>query len=407
MILFSIKGGGERLILMIANALEADIASGFFSPGSYDLRAQGFKWAMIPLMPWFFLHEFTWMPRKMAFIFKNGLRHFGLKWAFSMNVRKLRDTYDTVILSGDCLSATRHFQGKKVLYYCHTIPRYLFDQREQYEQKVPKAILPLYRVMTAVFRKAYLRDLSRIKELLTNSKNTQKRIKTFTNRDAEILYPPVDTQFFSPSEKNWVQSTESDNKNSESAPLWKVGRGDSIECVESPPLWADKKYYLSFARLSSIKRVDRIVRAFQGMPEEKLVITYGKNDPEKANIQSLIEWYDNISMKESPSDEELRTLIRGAKATIYVPVDEDFGMSPVESMSCGTPVIGVDDGGLRESIIDGKTGILIDVRCHPEDIRDAVKTIQTLGDLSWACIARGSDFSLKTFEQILRTMLAK
>jgi glycosyltransferase involved in cell wall biosynthesis len=59
-------------------------------------------------------------------------------------------------------------------------------------------------------------------------------------------------------------------------------------------------------------------------------------------------------MKESPSDEELRTLIRGAKATIYVPVDEDFGMSPVESMACGTPVIGVDDGGLKESIIRWK-----------------------------------------------------
>lgn len=155
---------------------------------------------MIPLMPQFFLHEFTWMPRKMAFICKNGLRHFGLKWAFSVNVRKLRDTYDTVILSGDCLSATRHFHGKKVLYYCHTIPRYLFDQKEQYEQKVPKIILPLYRFMTRVFRKAYLRDLSDIKHLLTNSKNTQKRIKTFTNRDAEILYPPVDTDFFCPAD---------------------------------------------------------------------------------------------------------------------------------------------------------------------------------------------------------------
>lgn len=364
---FLYKGGGERLILMIANALEADIASGFFSPGSYDLRAQGFKWAMIPLMPQFFLHEFTWMPRKMAFICKNGLRHFGLKWAFSINARKLRNSYDTVILSGDCLSATGHFQGKKILYYCHTIPRYLFDQREQYEQKVPKAILPLYRVMTAVFRKAYLRDLSSIKKLLTNSKNTQKRIKTFTDRDADILYPPVDTDFFCP-----------------------------------PEIPQERSYFLSFARLSSIKRVDRIVLAFQSMPEEKLIITYGKNDPEKANIQSLIAWYTNISMKESPSDEELRNLIRGAKATIYVPVDEDFGMSPVESMSCGTPVIGVNDGGLKESIIDRKTGILIDARCHPEDIQDAVREIQTLGDLSWACIGRGGDFSLKTFEQSLR-----
>ena len=189
----------------------------------------------------------------MAFIFKNGLRHFGLKWAFSINARKLRNTYDTVILSGDCLSAIGHFQGKKIVYYCHTIPRYLFDQREQYEQKVPKAILPLYRVMTSVFRKAYLRDLSSIKNLLTNSKNTQKRIKTFTDRDADILYPPVDADFFCP-----------------------------------PEIPQEKSYFLSFARLSSIKRVDRIALAFQSMPEEKLIITYGKNDPEKANIESLI-----------------------------------------------------------------------------------------------------------------------
>lgn len=369
---FLYKGGGERLILMIANALEADIASGFFSPGSYDLRAQGFKWAMIPLMPQFFLHEFTWMPRKMAFICKNWLRHFGLKWAFSVNVRKLRDTYDTVILSGDCLSATRHFQGKKVLYYCHTIPRYLFDQREQYEQKVPKIILPLYRFMTRVFRKAYLRDLSDIKHLLTNSKNTQKRIKTFTDRDAEILYPPVDTDFFCPAD------TEQ-----------------------------EKGYFLSFARLSWIKRVDRIVLAFQQMPEEKLIITYGKNDPEKANIQSLIVWYNNISMRESPSDEELKSLIRGAKATIYVPVDEDFGMSPVESMACGTPVIGVDDGGLKESIIDGKTGILINPRCEPQDIIDAVHALPGKQITAWICVQRAADFDLRTFTKKLQDTIAQ
>lgn len=112
-------------------------------------------------------------------------------------------------------------------------------------------------------------------------------------------------------------------------------------------------------------------------------------------------------MKESPSDEELRNLIRGAKATIYVPVDEDFGMSPVESMACGTPVIGVDDGGLKESIINGKTGILINAECSPEDISKAVVAIQTLGNLSSACIERGSDFSLIKFEQTLRTILAK
>ncbi len=369
---FLYKGGGERLVLMIANALDADIASGFFSPGSYNLREQGFKWAMIPLMPQFFLHEFTWMPRKMAFICKNGLRHFGLKWAFSMNVRKLRDTYDTVILSGDCLSATRHFEGKKILYYCHTIPRYLFDQKEQYEQKVPKIILHPYRLLTSLFRKAYLRDLGKIESLLTNSKNTQKRIKTFTGRDAEILYPPVDTEFFCPADTQ-----------------------------------QQKNYFLSFARLSSIKRVDRIVAAFQNMPEERLIITYGKNDPERQNIGKMTEGYANIEMRESPTDVELRELIRGAKATIYVPIDEDFGMSPVESMACGTPVIGVDDGGLRESIIDGKTGILIDPDCSPQDIINAVRAIPGKNITSWFCVQRAADFDLKTFTKKLQNTISQ
>jgi len=80
------------------------------------------------------------------------------------------------------------------------------------------------------------------------------------------------------------------------------------------------------------------------MPKEKLILTYGKNDPEKTKILAMIEKHTNISAICSPSDEELRKLIQEATATIYVPVDEDFGMSPVESMACGTPVIGVNDG---------------------------------------------------------------
>lgn len=92
----------------------------------------------------------------------------------------------------------------------------------------------------------------------------------------------------------------------------------------------------------------------------------------------MIEGHSNISAICSPDDQELRELIQGATATIYVPVDEDFGMSPVESMACGTPVIGVNDGGLKETIIDGKTGILIHPDCKSSDIADAVKKIQTL-----------------------------
>ncbi len=109
-------------------------------------------------------------------------------------------------------------------------------------------------------------------------------------------------------------------------------------------------------------------------------------------------------MRQSPSDIELRDLIRGAIATIYIPVDEDFGMSPVESMACGTPVVAVNDGGLKESIIDGKTGILINPACLPIHIIEAVKKIETL-ELFDACVNRGADFSLQKFQiQLLRLL---
>ena len=167
----------------------------------------------------------------------------------------------------------------------------------------------------------------------------------------------------------------------------------------------EKDYFLSFARLSSIKRVDCIVSAFQQMPDKNLIITYGKNDPDKQKIMSMIEGYKNIEMRQSPSDDELRELIRGAQATIYVPVDEDFGMSPVESMSCGTPVIGVNDGGLKESIIDGETGILIDKKCSPEDIMEAVKSLKKTPAQSAACVKRAGDFSLDSFQKHLKEIL--
>lgn len=103
-------------------------------------------------------------------------------------------------------------------------------------------------------------------------------------------------------------------------------------------------------------------------------------------------------MRQSPSDDELRELIRGVTATIYIPVDEDFGMSPLESMACGTPVIGVNDGGLKETIIDGKTGILIDPTCSIEGIRNAVKKIHTTNLSPLDCRDRASEFSLERFE---------
>jgi len=91
------------------------------------------------------------------------------------------------------------------------------------------------------------------------------------------------------------------------------------------------------------------------MPDKKLVVIYGENDPQREYIFDICKGYTNIQFVTLPGNKGFTDYIGKSIATIYIPIDEDFGMSPVESMAAGKPVIGVNDGGLKESIIDGET----------------------------------------------------
>lgn len=115
----------------------------------------------------------------------------------------------------------------KKIYYCHTPPRYIFDRKDDYLKKVSWIVRPVYLSAIALFKWLYLRDLAKMDIIITNSTNTQKRLKKFTGYDSIVVYPPVDTEHF-----------KSDSQIS-------------------------KEHYLSFSRLAGIKRVDVIVRAFQ------------------------------------------------------------------------------------------------------------------------------------------------
>ncbi len=388
---FLYRGGGERLVTLMAKSLDADLITGFFSEGSFDPRELGFEGRMIALG---------------APIFAKGFRHMFLKWRFFWKARILRE-YDTVIFSGDCLGALEHVRkDAEKIYYCHTPPRYLYDMRERYLRGLPFLARPIFHGAFLLFAFLYERNLQKFDHIITNSKNVQKRLKDFTGYDSEIVYPPTDVRRFSPNV---------------SIPLTRGTQGvcwDTTETNPPTPLirgasWTTflpTAYFLSFARLSPPKRVDLIVDAFLQMPEENLIFCYGKNDPMKEVILKKIEWKKNIIALESPNDTELISLIQNATATIYIPVDEDFGMSPVESMACGTPVIGVDEWGLRETVIDGKTGKLIEIMDYELWMMNLKQVIQETQKEEWGimkdyCIARAKDFSLDTFEIKLRKLL--
>ncbi len=348
---FLYKWGWERLILMMWKALWADIATGFFSKWSFDLRKEGFTGKMIEVS---------------SEIFAKWFRHLKLKWAF-LTKTKFLQKYDTVIFSWDSISAVRNCGEKqKKIYYCHTPPRYLYDLKHIYLAKIPFYMRPAFQILSYFFKKMYERDIKKMDIILTNSQNTKDRIKKFLDLDSQILYPPV-----------------------------------NLEEFRFTGQW---NYYLSFARLSDAKRVDKIIEAFKNLPEKKLVVIYGENDPQREKIFELADNAKNIEFKTLPGNVGFTDYVGNSIATIYIPIDEDFGMSPVESMAAGKPVIWVNEWGLKETIIHGQTGILISDEAKVSDLQEAVEnlTAQKSLELRENCEKRAQDFSLDNFSEQLK-----
>lgn len=353
---FLYKWGWERLILMMAKTLNADIASGFFSKGSFDLRKEGFIWKIIPVS---------------SEIFKKWFRHIRLKKDFMFNTKFLKD-YDTVIFSWDCLSAIRNVvPWTKTIYYCHTPPRYLYDLRKDYFKKVSVYLRFAFNFLSNIFRKMYERDIKKIDLILTNSKNTQSRIKEFLWLDSKVLYPPVDLNKF-----KWVKQDD---------------------------------YYLSYSRLSTAKRIDHIVLAFKQMPEKKLKVIYWINDPQKQEIFELASWCDNIEFLTLSWNIGLTDIVWSCIANICIPVNEDFWMIPIEAMSAWKPCIWVKEWGLKETVIDKKTWILIQEWAKIKDLINAVEymTSEVALKMKEDCEKQATKFSLNEFEEQIKSYVNK
>ena len=339
---------------MMGKILKADLASWFFHKNSFDPKKEWFKWKMITIS---------------SEIFKKWLRHIKLKIAFFFKTKFIRE-YETVIFSGDCTIAIRNTtMEQKKIFYCHTPPRYIFDRNDWYYKKIPFILRPIFKLLIWYFRKLYLDDIKKFDLVLTNSKNTQERIKKYIWIPSTIVYPPVDTSAF--------------------RFIWQ------------------KDYYISFSRLSAIKRVDRIVEAFKQMPDKKLIVTYGRNDPQKDDVMALAWWVKNITFLTDVDDDQLHDLVGNAIASIYIPVNEDFWMIAIESLSAWKPVIAVNDGGLKETIIDNKTWFLIN---KDPQVKDLIKVVNEMTpkvakSMQKACEERAKEFSLETFENKLIDIL--
>ncbi|BDX07680.1 glycosyltransferase [Planctobacterium marinum] len=276
--------------------------------------------------------------------------------------------YESVIYSGsNAPLAILNTKAKKNIYYCHTPPRFVYDLRDYYLESIPVWQRPALKMLIDWFRPKYEQSLERMDVILCNSKNVQQRLHKFLNVEAEVVYPPVN-----------------------------VARFKHL---------SDGDYFLSTARLEPYKRVETIVRAFMAIPDKKLVVTSGGS--QEGFLRNLAKDYSNISFTGWVTEQELARLVGDCLATIYIPKDEDFGMSPVESMGAGKPVIGVNEGGIRETVIDGMTGWLLDKEVNPNALVRLVSNICSDGvrNMKNHCLESSESFAVEKFITAIKHQL--
>lgn len=268
--------------------------------------------------------------------------------------------YQSAIFSGsNAPLAILKTKAQKNIYYCHTPPRFIYDLQDYYLDSIRWWQKPALKSLINWLKPQYEEALYSMDALYCNSVNIQERLKTFLNVEAKVIYPPVDIDRFS--------------------------------------YISDGNYFVSTARLEPYKRVEVIVKAFMEQPDKKLVVTSGGSQEDY--LRNLAKGYDNITFTGWTSESELANIIGKSLATIYIPIDEDFGMSPVESMGAGKPVIGVSEGGLKETITDGKTGWLLNGDNIANELSECIDKVnhESAREMREYCEIKASKFSKKAF----------
>jgi len=243
--------------------------------------------------------------------------------------------YDVVISSSHACSHSVSTPGARHICYCHTPMRYAWDLRDEYLAALPGVTRPAARVMLAWLRRRDSAAAAHVDEFIANSHYVASRIRRHYGRESTVIYPPVDTDFFTPLES--TQSTQPTQSN-------------AYESGEQ------EDFYLVVSRLVPYKRVDVAVEAFNRLGRPLVIVGDG---PERRRLQAMAR--PHIRFVGELADVAVRRYYRQCRALVF-PGEEDFGLVPVEAQACGRPVIAYGRGGALESVVQGVTGIFFDTQ---------------------------------------------
>ena len=275
--------------------------------------------------------------------------------------------YDVVISSSAWYMPRGIITNPKItthICYLHTPPRYLYgyDTARNWNKYWP---VKLYSLIVNHFLRLYdYNSAQSVDYFLANSKETQKRITKFYRRKSTVIYPPV-----------------------------KININTHLECVGD--------YYLVVSRLARAKHIDLAIEACQKLNKQLIIVGKG---PDEEYLRSRISG-TNVTFVGEVDDNELPAIYANAKALIFPAKDEEFGIVPVEAMGYGIPVIAFRSGGVPETIIEGKTGILFD-ELNLEAVVNAMKKLDKLNIKKVDCTKRAYSFSKEIFQTKMQNFIS-
>lgn len=254
-------------------------------------------------------------------------------------------------------------KGKaKLICYTHTPPRYLYGFKTAREIKNP-ATKAISSVAFHILRMVDFNASKNVDQFIANSNEVKARIEKFYRRESSVIYPPVEV------------------------PSVVKGKKES--------------YYVAGGRLARAKGIDTIIKAFNknGLP----LRIFGRGFAGyEGNLKKQAK--GNITFEGEVSDEKKFELLAGALAFVFASYDEDFGITPVESMGVGTPVIAFKSGGVKETVLDGVTGMFYD-KNEPEELNVALARLRKLNIKEDECIRQAEKFSEKEFDKKIKEVI--
>lgn len=344
--------GGEKILDALCELYpDADIFTLFHRRGSVSpaIERHRIRTSVVQRLPFASTQYRRYLP-----LFPFAIEQFDL------------DGYELVISSSHCAAKAVVTPGRaRHICYCHSPMRYAWDQFDAYfgpERAGRAASRWFYRPIMARLARWDAATAGRVHRFIANSRYVAARIRRYYNREASIVYPPVDTVFYRPADV-------------------------------SP-----ESHFLIVSALVPYKRIDLAIEACRRTGAELRIAGDGPEHQRLARQAG-----GHVKFLGAIPDDALRDQYRRARAVI-LPGEEDFGIVPVEAQACGRPVVALGRGGALETVIDGETGVLFDDPT-PESLAGALDTAASVSFDSTRIRRHAERFSRERHVQELRRLI--